>query len=245
MPPIRDDLGMLAGNTWSQHSTAHGQIYYVNVATPQLSCYSIPEGWEDNAADTWALDNSVTWPQWRNQRTGRAVLQDPKPPVPRTYLEVPSVAAHLRVVERTPDSPKSLYQRPLSGILRFLFPDNQGFDVTRGEEVSSSGKPDFIVLKILCRPGGSTYAYELCVVNSKNIGTCWVSTENQCRNYYTDHENPDYQTYVIVHMGLEIGFYEYSQGDLSLLSGKLHVRRDVEFVIHWAEYIRNHPLLIE
>lgn len=50
MPPIIYNLGMLAGNTWNQHATAVGQIYYANVATPQQSQYNIPVGWEDHAA---------------------------------------------------------------------------------------------------------------------------------------------------------------------------------------------------
>ncbi|TVY59709.1 hypothetical protein LSUE1_G009511, partial [Lachnellula suecica] len=222
------DLGMLVNNSWSQHANSAGQVYYVDIATRQ-SQLNIPAGWEDAPTDIWNIDNSVTWPQWylnslalltilsdfcrrRNQRTGRAVLLDPNPPPPRNYLEVTNVATHLRLVERVPDSPEALYRRPMMGILRFLFPDSQGFDVLQEEVVPIDGKPDFVIFKISCRPGGSTYAYEFCIVESKRMGKPWGSTEDQCREYCTNHADPNYAAYAIVHIGLEIRFYKYSGG---------------------------------
>lgn len=42
-----DDLGLLSGNTWRQWGDASGLIYYQNLATPSVTTYCLPAGWED------------------------------------------------------------------------------------------------------------------------------------------------------------------------------------------------------
>lgn len=130
----------------------------------------------------------------------------------------------------------------MGAILRFLFPEDQGYDVTQEEVALNYGKANFVVFKILCRPGGSTYAYDFCVVESKKIGITWGSSEDQCREYCTDIQNNSHQTYRMIQIGLELRFYKYSHGNLAPLSGRLHIRGDVQTITQWAEYIKNNPI---
>lgn len=148
---------------------------------------------------------------------------------------------HLKVLERIPDSPENLYRIRMTGILRFLFPESQRFDVnlakTRGSE-----QPHIVVFKFSNRPGGSTHAYEFCYVESKKLGQSRESVEYRCRECCADDGQFDYETYAIVHVGFEMRFYKYRRRKLLPLSERLPVRGDVKNVIEWAEYMKNYPL---
>ncbi|KAH7242634.1 hypothetical protein BKA59DRAFT_514150 [Fusarium tricinctum] len=153
-------VGNLVGNQWQQYSNDAGQMYYVEVTTG-TSQYAIPSGWEDQAQDNW--NHSATHQQWTNTRTGRIVLWDPNPPPARTYLDKMNVMAHLQTVERDLDTDESIYRRETTGILRWLFPEDQGFDVVQ-ENHRGTGINDHVVFKIECRQGGSFYAYDFLIV---------------------------------------------------------------------------------
>lgn len=127
------------------------------------------------------------------------------------------------------------------GILRWLFPDNQGFDVVQ-EDGKGNTIADFDVFKICCRPGGSSYQYDFCLVESKKASEPWGSTEDHCRDHCFNTDNESKQVYAIVHIGLEIAFYRYNRGDFSRMSGRLHVRNDVQVIIQWANYMKSNPL---
>lgn len=93
----------------------------------------------------------------------------------------------------------------MAGILTWLFPDSQGFEVLQ-EDLAGNGRPDFCVFKISCRPGGSDHAYVFCIVESKAAGEPWGATVDQCWDYCADSSNESDQTYGIAHVGLEVQF---------------------------------------
>lgn len=176
-----------------------------------------------------------------NQRTQRAVLQDPNPPPPQTYLDHPHIIAHMGVVEKTPNSPEALYRRVLNSILKELFPTSEGFDVTQ-EETNVNTKPDSTIFQISSRPGGSLYAYEFCLVESKKHAQSWTATEDQLANHTFNSDNDSKQVYGIVHIGMEIKIYRSDRGTLTPLNQKMHLRRDVHTITQWAQHLKQNPL---
>jgi hypothetical protein len=145
------------------------------------------------------------------------------------------------LVERVPDSPEALYRRPMLGILRWLFPDRMGFDVVQ-EDLAGKGRPDYTILKISGRPGGTDYTYTYCIVESKPAGAPWDSTEDQCHNYCSESDNESSQLYGIVHVGLETRFFKYIQGVFTPLTERLHLRRDVQDITDAAAFMKRNPL---
>jgi hypothetical protein len=125
-------------------------------------------------------------------------------------------------------------------ILRWLFPEREGFDVVQEEDRAS--RPDFVIFKICCRPGGSNYAYDFCIVESKPAGRPWGSTEDQCANECDSGENDAARLYAIVHIGLEVGFYKYELGTVTQWSQRMHLRQDVHAVTRWAHTLKANPL---
>ncbi|KAL5315382.1 hypothetical protein ACEPPN_016249 [Leptodophora sp. 'Broadleaf-Isolate-01'] len=199
-------LGPLAGNVWNQYSNPVGQVYYFNTVSQQTT-YTIPAGWEDVAADIWTRDATKTWPQWNNQRTGRARLSDPNPPPPQTYLDNPHVRAWLTVVQRYPESIEPLYRRVLSEILQQLFTRQDGFTLVQ-EDSSGNLRPDFSVFRLLCRPGGSDYEFELLFAEVKTIGAAWGSTEEHLESVCENNDNDSKNVYAMIQVGLKVKFYK-------------------------------------
>jgi len=130
----------------------------------------------------------------------------------------------------------------MNAILRWLFPQQEGFDVV--QEGHRDSRPDIVVLKICCRPGGSDYSYDFCVVESKTLGQPWDSTEDQCASKCASIDNETRNIYAIVHIGMHLAFYQYDDGTLSQISGRLHLRNDVHQVMDWALYMKENPLPI-
>ncbi|KAF2803694.1 uncharacterized protein BDZ99DRAFT_160354 [Mytilinidion resinicola] len=118
----------------------------------------------------------------RNARTGRIRRTNPNPPAPRTYLDTPNVQTHLQLVERSPESHEFLYRRAFLAILKHFFVEAEGFDVVQeeslGETTVGETQADMSVLKILARPGGSMYAYDYCLVESKRADRSWPLTRD-------------------------------------------------------------------
>ncbi|CAJ0551383.1 Ff.00g113130.m01.CDS01 [Fusarium sp. VM40] len=153
-------VGNLVGNQWQQYSNDAGQMYYVEVTTGATQ-YAIPSGWEDQAGDNW--NHSAAHQQWINTRTGRIIFENPNPPPARTYLEKRNVMAHLQTVERKPGADESTYRNVTTGILRWLFPEDEGFDVVQNRH-SGNGIIDDVVFKVECIQGPPFDAYDFLIV---------------------------------------------------------------------------------
>ncbi|KAH8800757.1 hypothetical protein F5884DRAFT_808710, partial [Xylogone sp. PMI_703] len=234
------DLGPLSGNTWHQYSNAAGQVYYYEYSTRETT-YSIPVGWEDAAGDLWVRDTTKTWPQWNNQRTGRARLDDPNPPPQQTYLDDPHVKARLSVVQHHPHSPEPLYRRVLSEILQWLFPRQNGYTLVQ-EDMAGQMRPDFTVFKLLCRPGGSTYEYEFLLAESKKVGEPWGSTEQHLQTVCENNDNDTRNVYAMIQIGLKVQFYKYENHSFEKFGEELDLVSDAPTVINWANYLKAHPM---
>ncbi|CZS90027.1 uncharacterized protein RCO7_02302 [Rhynchosporium graminicola] len=162
------DLGPLVGMVWDQYANAGGQVVYRNLVS-QETTLSIPPGWEDLATDIWTQDMTKTWPQWNDQRTGRAILRDPNPPPPSTYLDDPHIRSRITAIQRTPESLEPLYRRVTSEVLSYLYRRTDGFTLVQ-EDSADNLRPDFTIFKLLCRPGGSDYEHKLLIGEVKKLG---------------------------------------------------------------------------
>ncbi|KAH7274964.1 hypothetical protein B0J15DRAFT_540024 [Fusarium solani] len=105
-----------------------------------------------------------------NTRTGRIIFQDPNPPPAQTYLDRRNVAAHMQTVERNPASSEATYRRATTAILKWLFKEEEGYDVVQEDDRGTS-VPDHVVFKVECRAGGSFYTYDFMMVEVKKAGT--------------------------------------------------------------------------
>ncbi|KAI9713583.1 MAG: hypothetical protein M1820_000965 [Bogoriella megaspora] len=226
------ELGIFAGGRWKQWSNAVGQDYYENLSTGATQ-YAIPAGLEDATTV-------------RNARTGRIRRTDPYPPAPRTYLDKVIIQAHLQLVERTPESREYLYRRVVAAILKHFFPEDEGFDVlqeeSRWEEIQGESVADMAVLKVICRPGGSMYTYDYCLIESKKADIGWDEVEDHLSRHCGGTENDSKQVYGIAHIGLHIRFFTADRGILMALSGRLHVKEDVDRVTTMFRAMKNRPL---
>ncbi|KAF2024865.1 hypothetical protein EK21DRAFT_117380 [Setomelanomma holmii] len=233
-------LGPLLHGRIQQYANAVGQIYYHDTVTNTTS-YAIPPSYADHPSDQWEEDKSKTWAQWRNKRTGRAVLINPNPPPPQTYLDDLNVQAGINTLTRVPESDEHLYRRPMMGILRFMFPSNEGYDVVQ-EAQGDISRSDFAVLKVLQRPGGSPNQYEIMHVESKPQKEPWGSTRDQLLDHLTGNGNDSGNCYGMVHIGLEVQFYRYNEYAFDSVSPKMHLVDDVASVIQWGAYVKSNPL---
>lgn len=176
-----------------------------------------------------------------NARTGRIIFQDPNPPPAQTYLDKRNVAAHLQTVERNRASNEATYRRATTAILRWLFREEEGYDVVQEDDRGSS-IPDHVVFKIECRAGGSFYAYDFMMVECKKAGDSWTSASEQCIRHCENSHNESGQVYGMVQIGMDIQFCQWGNTTLTPLSRVLHLREDVDEIIQWAEYLKAHPL---
>ncbi|KAH8665131.1 hypothetical protein BGZ60DRAFT_410814 [Tricladium varicosporioides] len=233
------DLGLLNGNTWHQWADSSGLVYYQNVVT-QLTTYKLPAGWEDIAGDIWALDPTKAWPQWNNQRTGRARLTNPNPPPPTTYLADPHVAARISVLQRTPHSPEPLYRRMMCGILQWIFTSDEGFSVM--QEDMATLHLDFTVLRLLARPGGSTYEYDFLLGETKIPRESWSINTNHLHTVCASNDNDTKNVYGMLQVGFEVQFFKHENYQFEAIGGRMHLVNDVHNVISWARYMKENPM---
>lgn len=151
------------------------------------------------------------------------------------------MAAHLQTVERNPGSNEATYRRATTGILRWLFKEEDGFDVVQ-EDNRGSSVPDHVVFKIECRAGGSFYAYDFLMVECKRAGESWASATEQCLRHCENTHNESRQVYGMVQVGMDIQFCVWRNRNLTTLSRVLQLRDDVDEIIEWANYLKAHPL---
>lgn len=151
----------------------------------------------------------------------------------------------MKTVEETPKSPEYLYRRVMTAIIKSVFKESEGFDVTQEETRGVSGAssiPDIIVLKIIARVGGSMYPFDYCMIESKALGESWGGTEGQLSLHCQGTDNPSEQVYGIVHVGMHIQVYTADQGALTAVSDRMHLRNNVTDVTNWLQNIKHNPL---
>ncbi len=130
-------------------------------------------------------------------------------------------------------------------MLRYFFTEDEGFDVCqeepRGELDQTESRADMTVLKLKARPGGSMYAYDYCLVESKRANRSWTDTQNHLSRHCGGTENQSGRVYGIVHVGLHVQFFNSNRGVLTPLSGGLHVRNDVNTITTMFQDMKRRP----
>jgi hypothetical protein len=176
-----------------------------------------------------------------NSRTGRAVLINPNPPPPRTYLDDINVKAALDLLVRVPESDEHVYRRPIGDILRFFFPPSEGYSLVQ-ETVSINSEPDFRVFKVSQRPGGTLYQYEFMLVECKKPGEGWGATEDHLHGHLEGNGNDSKNCYGMVLVGLIMQFYKYENHTFRGFGGQMHLINDVDNVVAWGRHIKDNPM---
>jgi hypothetical protein len=127
-----------------------------------------------------------------------------------------------------PRVPRVSIQKVMVTVLKYFFRDSDDFDVmqdeSRGEGQHNESRPDAAVLKIISRPGGSPYAYDYCMVESKKVHADWRATEDQLSRHCGGTENESGLVYGIIHIGLYVQFFSANGGVLQPPSNALHLR---------------------
>jgi hypothetical protein len=152
-----------------------------------------------------------------------------------------NVMAHLQTVERDLDTDESIYRRATTGILRWLFPEDQGFDVVQ-ENHRGTGINDHVVFKIECRQGGPFYAYDFFIVECKTNRVSWQDATDHCIRHCGNTENESKKVYAMVQVGMSVQFHSWGSWTLKTLSGILHLRNDVQEIMDWTDYMKRNPL---
>ncbi|RFU35283.1 hypothetical protein B7463_g1032, partial [Scytalidium lignicola] len=223
-------------NSWADY------VYYCNDAT-QEETLGIPKGWEDGEGDVWALDTTKAWPQWNNQRTGRARLNDPYPPPPRTYLDDRLLKAHLSLVQKTPDSPEHLYHRVLNSLLHILFTSKSGYWVIR-ESLTPSFRSRFIVLQLfpLLDDDGVFHEHMFLLTECRRLGEPWELVEQHLENVCRNNDGHTKNFFAMIQIGLQVRFYRYENRTFEKISDVLDLVGDAMAVMERANYIKTHPV---
>jgi hypothetical protein len=66
----------------------------------------------------------------------------------------------------------------MGGILRFIFPGSEGYDVVQETEGDDT-RADFSTFKVSRRPGGIVYQYDFMLTESNKLRAPWGGTEDQ------------------------------------------------------------------
>jgi hypothetical protein len=140
-----------------------------------------------------------------------------------------------------PESDEHLYRRPMMGILKFLFPPSEGYEVVQEAEGDFS-RSDFAVFRVFQKPGGSPNQYEIMHVESKALKEPWGSTQDQLLDHLVGNGNESGNCYGMIHIGLEVQFYRYNDGTFSNVGPKMHLVDDVLNVINGGKFVKEHPL---
>ncbi|KAF2791345.1 hypothetical protein K505DRAFT_376861 [Melanomma pulvis-pyrius CBS 109.77] len=245
--PRRFEIGTLLGDRWKQWENFAGQHFYEDLNNGAIQ-YSIPAGYEDSPQDTWTLDTSKGWQEWRNDRTHRIRRSNPNPPPPRTYLDVEVTKWLLQVCEKKNPEPRLYqYRIALMRILSYFFPSKEGFSLAqepRGEIRHNDSEVDIVVLKCLSPPGGTPHAWDYCLVTTKRPGESWAQVVDQLSRRCGGTDNSLKQVYGIVQVGLEVQFFRAEFGVLTALSERVHLVNDVARVTTLFEYLKHRPLAL-
>lgn len=170
-----------------------------------------------------------------------ATAMSPNSHSSQTYLDDVFVQLALEVLTREPDSPEHIYRRVLSGVIYFLFPKGESYDIVQDSD-SEYTLADFSILQFLRRPGGSFYQYDFMLIESKKLGESWEITEDQLQNHLAGVKNESKNCYGMIQIGLEVQYYKYEKTVFTKVGEKMHLTTHVHDVIRWGRYIKNHPL---
>ena len=167
---------------------------------------------------------------------------DPNPPPARTYLGQVYVRATLNLLNQTPGAEKRVYRRLIAGILRFIFPETEGYEVipTARDSPNSS---DFSIFQMTCRPGGSLQQNDFMLIESRSHDESWDSTEQQLQTHLAKNRNESKDCYGMVQIGLVVQFYKYEEGIYSKIGGKMHLVTDVNQVMERGQYVKDNILM--
>ena len=176
-----------------------------------------------------------------NSRTGRAVLFDPNPPPPRTYLDDRAIRAHINVLQSVPESLEHMYRRPMAVILQLLFPLSEGYSVVR-ETNTETTRPDFTTFKFLRRPGGTLHSYEFLMVESKGNRKLFENVEPQCNDHLANCNNESKNAYGIIQCALEVQFYKHENFRFQSISPTLHLVDDAAQIMDMFRHLKDHPM---
>lgn len=149
--------------------------------------------------------------------------------------------ANLQTVEGNLDTDESMYRRATTGILRWLFPEDEGFDVVQ-ESHTGTGIIGDVVFKIECRQGDLFYAYDFLIVECKTNRVPWQDATDRCIRNCENTENESKKVYAMVQVGMNVQFHSWGLWALTPLSGILHLRNDVQKIMDWADYMKRNPL---
>lgn len=149
--------------------------------------------------------------------------------------------AHLQTVERNLDTGESIYRRATTSILRWLFPEDEGFDVVQGEH-RGAGIIDDVVFKIECRQGDSFDTYDFLIVECKTNRVPWQDATDNCIRHCETTGIESKKVYAMVQVGMNVQFHSWGSCTLTPLSGILHLRNDVQEIMDWADYMKRNPL---
>jgi hypothetical protein len=131
-------------------------------------------------------------------------------------------------------------------MLRYFFTEDEDFDVlqeeSRGEIGQAESIVDAVVLKVLWRPGGSSYGYDYCMVESKRAGISWTKTYDHLSRHCAGTGNSSGRVYGIVHIGLYVQMFSADHGILTPMSGRLHLRNDAGLLTTLFASIRDRPV---
>ncbi|KFY92744.1 hypothetical protein V500_04047 [Pseudogymnoascus sp. VKM F-4518 (FW-2643)] len=164
-------------------------------------------------------------------------------PMPTTYLSDPHVAARVSLLQRTPQAPKHLYERVLCGILQRVFTTNEGFSVSQeGMGMGSNLCPDFTVLRLLTKPGGSSYEYDFLVGETRTPGESWQASADHLHAVCANNNNDSKNVYGMLEVGFEIQFYNHDNHQFEAISDRMYLVDDVHNVIAWAQRIKANPM---
>jgi hypothetical protein len=152
----------------------------------------------------------------------------------------------VRDIQAVPEAHEYMYRRAMVEILRFCFPDKDGWAIyqeeSRGELGQAESRSDMAVLKLIARPGGSLYSYDYCLVESKKKGGSWPAAVEQLGRHCAGTEVESKEVYGIVQVGEEIEFYKAKNGELTRMSNRLHFVDQVEDVMNMCRYLKVYPL---
>lgn len=176
-----------------------------------------------------------------NQRTGRALLDDPNPPPPESYLGLPIIKAELDTLAAMPELQENRYQRPIAAILNWTFPVLEGFITARGGR-NSLTIPDFTVSKVQQVPNGRANNWEFLLVESKALGHPWDPTYDQLVNAWEVITNDSKKVYGMIHIGMAIKFYKFEPDQVQELTGKFHLIHDAKEITDRLVWIKQNPL---
>ena len=147
------------------------------------------------------------------------------------------------MLKRVPESRENLWRRPMVGILQIHFPRSEAYSVVQETEGETT-MPDFTVLKVYCRAGGTLYNYDFLVVESKSKNHTIGSSEPQCFEHLANNNNDSKNVYGLLQCGFVMQFYMHQDFQITRLGGPLHLVDDVSTIEWRLRWMKDNPLFV-